>query len=50
MRHTDHPDPVQRVRRAIADSYDEEPELELDDRDPDVRRPVPQTIIVPDVN
>mgnify|MGYP005811323017 CR=1 FL=1 len=35
MRYTDHPDLVQRVRRDIADSYDEELELELDDRDLD---------------
>ena len=35
MRQTDHPDLVQRVRRDIADSYDEELELELDDRDLD---------------
>jgi len=35
MRQTDHPDLVRRVRRDIADSYDEELELELDDRDLD---------------
>jgi polyphosphate kinase 2 len=35
MRNTDHPDLVQRVRLDIADSYDEELELELDDRDLD---------------
>jgi polyphosphate kinase 2 len=35
MRQTDHPALVQRVRRDIADSYDEELELELDDRDLD---------------
>jgi polyphosphate kinase len=35
MRTTDHPDLVRRVRLDIADSYDEELELELDDRDLD---------------
>lgn len=35
MRNTDHPDLVRRVRLDIADSYDEELELELDDRDLD---------------
>jgi len=35
MRQTDHPDLVRRVRRDIADSFDEELELELDDRDLD---------------
>lgn len=35
MRQTDHPDLGRRVRRDIADSYDEEFELELDDRDLD---------------
>ena len=41
MRNTDHPDLIQRVRRDIADSYDEELELELDDRalDPDTLLP-----------
>lgn len=35
MRNTDHPDLVRRVHLDIADSYDEELELELDDRDLD---------------
>jgi len=35
MRNTDAPELVQRVRHDIADSYDEELELELDDRDLD---------------
>jgi polyphosphate kinase 2 len=35
MRNTDPPDLVRRVRRDIADSFDEEIELELDDRDLD---------------
>jgi len=40
MRQTDHPDLVRRVRRDIADSYDEELELELDERDLD-----PETLL-----
>jgi polyphosphate kinase len=43
MRTTDHPDLVQRVRRDIADSYDEELELELDDRDLDPDTLLPAT-------
>lgn len=42
MRSTDHPDLIERVRRDIADSYDEELELELDDRDLDAESLLPQ--------
>lgn len=43
MRKTDHPDLIHRVRRDIADSYDEEFELELDDRDLDPENLLPKS-------
>jgi polyphosphate kinase 2 len=42
MRSTDHPDLIERVWRDIADSYDEELELELDDRDLNAESLLPQ--------